>query len=343
MGRWVHPTTGNQLTCGLNLNYLSDEEIEEVRKYLNYIMKPASLKNKYWVGRSLLPAIWRKAWRTYDERYIRSVDQAEFEPADVDYQQDAEKQVAPPQQQKPTQDPGDQEVAVSPKQQEIEKLKDVQDKAAGEAPKSWKDRIARFSKDTISRLATFFKNKLGWNKKRSQATQQVDKLKDVEDERDGEIEREIQDINDASDEIENNEFDDVEESKLTNLDLILETVVKPKNLVWKSAAQYKYWHDPLRIVEHQNKLKGPILNYCNGDKLCMVYHPVEDCMVVDFVDHISEVLAKAKWGWDETVRLVLDEDIQIECPDNIICEDSADIFDHPDIAAILELLNSSDL
>ena len=65
LGKWRNPRTDNVLVCGINLNYLSDLEIEELRKGLGQILAQKNLKKRYAAGNRLLPGIFRNAYRTY--------------------------------------------------------------------------------------------------------------------------------------------------------------------------------------------------------------------------------------------------------------------------------------
>ena len=74
LGRWRHPRTRNNLVGGINLNYLSDEEIETVRRSLTDILRSGrQLKSRYWAGKELIPDIFDKAYRTYDSKYVHAV------------------------------------------------------------------------------------------------------------------------------------------------------------------------------------------------------------------------------------------------------------------------------
>lgn len=246
-GRWQHPTTGNKLVCGLNLNYLDDDEVEQIKKYLPQIMKPDSLKNKYWVGRSLFPDIWRKAWRHYDERYIRAEQQAGLEPETLDYAP-----VAPPYQagdetpEKPKETPEEpKETPETPPEAEpketpeapssqvkhaLDKLKQLEKAKKGESPKEpgKLGKIAKFAKDTLKRFGSLLKNKLWRNRNRAQAkkeleqlqdlekehdsvsNQQSNKLNDLEAEKKAQAQRELQDLERLEAEKELKELEDIE-------------------------------------------------------------------------------------------------------------------------------------
>lgn len=87
MGRWQHPNTGNTLVAGINLNYLSDEQIKQLQDNAKEVLKPSNLKSKYWKGRELLPEIFEKYYRTYNQDHVNSVTRDAlkfFKPSDLD-------------------------------------------------------------------------------------------------------------------------------------------------------------------------------------------------------------------------------------------------------------------
>ncbi len=87
MGRWQHPNTGNTLVAGVNLNYLDDDQIKQLQTNAVEILKPSNLKSKYWKGRELLPEIFEKYYRTYNQDNVNSVTRDAlkfFKPSELD-------------------------------------------------------------------------------------------------------------------------------------------------------------------------------------------------------------------------------------------------------------------
>ena len=84
LGKWRHPTTRNILLAGINLNYLTDEQLANVRKNLKAIIQPRNLKSRYWKGKQLLPDVFDNAYRTYDKDYVGSItkDTLKYWPTD---------------------------------------------------------------------------------------------------------------------------------------------------------------------------------------------------------------------------------------------------------------------
>lgn len=73
LGAYKHPSTGNNLVGGINLNYISPEQREKLAYALPQIMDAKNLRERYWTGRSLLPDVFSKYYRTYNPKYIRGV------------------------------------------------------------------------------------------------------------------------------------------------------------------------------------------------------------------------------------------------------------------------------
>lgn len=326
LGRWQHPNTGNKLVAGINLNYLTDEEAERLNEYLPQIYKPSSLKNRWWTGFALLPRIWMKAYRQYDQRYIHSVGSANIEPEPPDYS--------------PPTEPGEIDELPPEAQKAIQKIREIEAQAEDEPPKepSKKRTLGRLTKDTIKRIANFIKGKLSRNRKQQAAKQQKeidadaarekeeeaarekqeDERREKEDEaaqRREEQEEKRQEAEDRAEEIKRlREIEDEYESRENFnrlIDPIIEASIEPKSLLWHSPANYKHWHDPIRFVEYQPHLRGRVLDYAQGTKFIAIYNIAEDRVVIDLADHPSEVLSMAGWDWDTTTQVVVDEDIRI--------------------------------
>jgi hypothetical protein len=73
LGAYKHPTTGNNLIGGINLNYISPKQRDQIAYALPQIINAENLLERYWIGRSLLPEIFKNYYRTYNPKYIRGV------------------------------------------------------------------------------------------------------------------------------------------------------------------------------------------------------------------------------------------------------------------------------
>ena len=93
LGKYRHPSTRNILLGGINLNYLSDEQLGRIRKNLKAILQPRNLQGRYWKGVELVPDVFENYYRNYDKDYIGAItkDTLKFWPSDAALQA-AEKQ-----------------------------------------------------------------------------------------------------------------------------------------------------------------------------------------------------------------------------------------------------------
>jgi len=288
LGRWLHPRTNNKLVAGLNLNYLNDEEANQLSHYLPQIMKPNSLKVRWWTGYGLLPQIWLKSYRQYDERFIHSMGQADIDPEPKDYE-------TPKQ-------PGEPE-KISPKAAaQIQKLKELEAQRLQQPPHEPKKReITRFTKDTIKRIYNLIKKRLFRNKKKEQAKKEIEPIEPKLDIEEPENEVEADALKDIEDEYR------ASEGKMNGLDTLIEATVKDRNLTWNSTANYVYWHSPEKFTEYQPKLRGCVLDYAQGTKLIAIYDVIADKLIVDLADSPQILLAESGWDWNTTIRIVVDE------------------------------------
>ena len=77
-GSWRHPSTGNRLMCGLNLNYLNTEQQQRLQTILPQIFRAGEDLESGTRGRvrrfkSLAQDIFDIGYRTYDRKYVASV------------------------------------------------------------------------------------------------------------------------------------------------------------------------------------------------------------------------------------------------------------------------------
>lgn len=312
LGQWQNPDTGNNLVGGLNLNYLSNDEIKIVQKIIDRITKYNNLKSRYWAGRNLIPSIWRKSYRTYDKNFIGSAMKADFTPDEIDYKQDRERQIDPDGDGKPGNDSGIK--TGSDADNELQDLDAIEKIRTGEEPKKQGilNKIARFSKSTLNKIKSYLINKL---KKRK--TDKVDKTdSDKVDDFDNSVDIENPDNIDNEDEVE-----EVEEDFDVKLDAILEEIIKPKKLFWNSPTQYVYWHKPSKFFEYQNKINGSIADYSYGSNIYAIFDTYTESLIIDLVDDIQEMYDAAMWNDNNKIVLSINEDkVNIES-NGVLCED----------------------
>lgn len=73
LGGFRHPSSGNNLVAGINLHYLNAQQRNRLAKALPAIMKTSNLYDRYWVGRRLVPDVFKNFYRTYRQDYIGHV------------------------------------------------------------------------------------------------------------------------------------------------------------------------------------------------------------------------------------------------------------------------------
>jgi hypothetical protein len=72
LGRWVNHK-GTKLLCGINLNYLSDDQVSDLQKNLQVILGDRNLKRRVRKLRSIVPQIFDRAYRTYNQDHVRII------------------------------------------------------------------------------------------------------------------------------------------------------------------------------------------------------------------------------------------------------------------------------
>ena len=74
LGGWWHPTTGNRLFGGINLNYLSEAQLDRLRRELPKIFgRRGNLQTRARAVEALIPDIFDTAYRTYNRANMSSV------------------------------------------------------------------------------------------------------------------------------------------------------------------------------------------------------------------------------------------------------------------------------
>jgi hypothetical protein len=75
LGAYRHPNTGNNLVGGVNLNYLSSQQRDNLARALPQIMQAGNLYSRYHKGKELVPDVFDNFYRTYNSAHIRGVQQ----------------------------------------------------------------------------------------------------------------------------------------------------------------------------------------------------------------------------------------------------------------------------
>lgn len=73
LGAYQHPNTGNNLVGGINLNYLNQQQRNDLARVLPKLMQQSNLYQRYHQGKKLLPGVFDNYYRTYNAAHIRGV------------------------------------------------------------------------------------------------------------------------------------------------------------------------------------------------------------------------------------------------------------------------------
>jgi len=73
LGRFISPRR-NQLMAGINLNYLSPQQITRLQQNLPTILKNRNLRKRARLLRAMMPDIFNSAYRTYKRSEVNNVD-----------------------------------------------------------------------------------------------------------------------------------------------------------------------------------------------------------------------------------------------------------------------------
>jgi len=73
LGSWKHPNTRNNLVGGVNLHYLNEKQRDSLAQILPQIMQGGNLRDRYRIGKRILPDVFNEYYRTYNANFIRGV------------------------------------------------------------------------------------------------------------------------------------------------------------------------------------------------------------------------------------------------------------------------------
>lgn len=308
LGRWRQPQTRNVLVCGINLNELTPEEEINLYKKLPAILAKKTLKDKYWEGRNAFPNIFAKAYRTYNQEFIRSIAADTWDPTkeptttpDTPIDELPEPVEAPGPETKP-EEPEIEEPETEPEKPSKDSIIKRIKKKLGSYISKLRDRIlanrkAKDARDDLKRLEQDSDDeeireidKLDQKVKNTTA---ADDIEDIADKLDS-----IQDIDNIEDlEIEGDldDLQNLEESRQRKINLILESDMGRKELKWSSHEQYIKWHDPETFFTHNDKLDGSVSDYSHGGNCYLIVNNITQEAIIDLVEHHSDMLYNADW------------------------------------------------
>lgn len=270
LGFWDHPTTGNRLLGGLNLNYLDEDEIEEVREALPLILRRKELPVRYRVGRRLLPDIFAHAYRTYRADFIRSIS-----PDSLKFGTDRDIQKA----------------KVEP---DMDKLRELDIRATKEKEED-DEKIEKLEKEPEPTERGFEKAKLlaAYQKKRELEREKMEKRRREELERLEQRRKEAEERRKAQ--LRKREGKPTEPLYGESLERDCK-IIKDLGPVWRSTRAYRYWHSPNRYLSNRNLHK-------EDKSLLAVFDVITKTTLIDHTDYHANILLEAGWNFDHTIRL----------------------------------------
>ncbi len=299
LGRMRHPSTGNNLTYGVNLNYLSKSQIASLRKMLPNIFNEKNLKARYWKLRDTLPDV-AKYYRSYDNDYIHKVEVGDLDdfmsqmPKSTDKVDATDKQAA-----KTTIAAKDAEDSLEPSI----KLSDpeVDDDPVDHDRQAWEIDRQLYNPDTKKKNVPE-KDEYDIDaeiEKDDRYKMQRRKAKDLK--RRAELERFTKQLQQADQEETTSNFDndleDVEE-----LATAAESYYYSPNIgfVWDSPHNYVKYHKPNDFIAERKEI-GSILKSSVGEKVLAAYNILSKELIVDLGSDHNLMLHEANWNNSLTI------------------------------------------
>jgi len=291
LGVWVHPKTGNTLLGGVNINYLSADQVNKLKKVAKQIFVRGTLRSRYRYLKRKLPDV-AQYYRTYDEDYIHSDQPDEFK--DFDFRD--------------TKEPDAKDIAAQ-KQANIDRVADLSQEVDPEVDPSaavekdreaWAAKRRLYDPDTGRRtkperedpgdILQTKRQKL--NRYRSQRR----KLQQLE--RDAELER-------VAAAIKRDNEKTIDAYEEPSLKLPHQSEPGPYESVdycyslgygftWKSKASYIHYHKPANFTLLQE--------FCPG-KTVAVYDMISKQTVIDAVPDRAFILEYTGWDYDHTITM----------------------------------------
>ena len=325
LGLWSHPETGNTLLGGLNLNYLSADQVSKLKKIAKRIFARGTLRSRYRYLKRKLPDV-AQYYRTYDKDYIHAEQPDEFK--DFDYRD--------------TKEPDAKDIAAQ-KQADVDRVAKVSqeidpdvdpDAAVEKDREAWNAKRRLYDPDTGRRAKPERKDpddvlqtkRQKLNRYRSQRR----KLKQLE--KDAELERLAAAIKRDQEET----FAAYEEppvklprqSELGPYESADYRYSPGLGFTWKSRSAYIHYHEPANFRMLQE--------YCPG-KAMAVLDMISGRTVVDAVPDRAFILEHTGWNYDHTIaiEMVGDELVLSSEADQAAVMDALSGLDYSKIATVL--------
>lgn len=306
LGKYTHPSTGNKLVAGVNLNYCDSGDVEALQKALPNILatgkagtrKRRNLKDRYWTGRRLLPSIFTSYYRTYRADFVHAI-----EPGTLKFYKATPPASSTPSTPTPTPTPttptssttSTPVIPTTPPPAEPKELDVPEPPLTLQGDEQTKDII---DPSDLEKL----KNELEKQKKalETQSGPQIPQNKEKPTE--GPENSKEEDLEDGA------EDGTAKESRLRDLKMILGAYEIPETTI-VNVDDYVTSH----VMEEF--LRQPRM--CDGNRLLAVYDMLSEKLIMDFADSHEAMLTDADWEFDHTILFTLEEGnlvIHYTCP-----------------------------
>lgn len=286
LGAMEHPSTGNELLYGINLNYLSRDQLGKLREEMPRIFGGNSLKSRYRRLKRFAPDI-AQYYRSYDTDYIHRVHSGDLddfvaqatrggdevdEPAkDKASKADMAKDIIQKAAEPVDVTNKDDDVQAGRKAWELERQ--LYDPDTGTENRPEKDEIADIDVE---------------KEKEKRYQRQKDDLEDLQ--RRAEVEllaKQLRDTEEAG--IRQPEIDDVE-------DLGESFYYSPSiGFVWDSPDEYVELHKPNQFIAERKQVPS-LLEATHGSKILAAYDIITDSLIMDLGKDHNRMLFEANWG-----------------------------------------------
>jgi len=295
LGDWKHPTTGNDLKAGINLHYLSQQQLNRLRKALPDIFRRRNLRTRYRYIKSKMPDV-AQFYRTYNTDYIFSWQPDELESYIAGKRKTPKKVDDKAKEKADTKKLADKAVSGIPEPD------DKEDEVADTGRDAWAVRRQLYNPDTgrrnrperpsVSDVGQSRRDK--HNRYRSQRR----RLRNLE--RQHEIERlkaQLDKEIDEPDEIEEPETEWPSQAELGDVYEGKDYYYSPRvGFIWASPKSYIKYHGP------------DIFKPVSEGRTLAVYNAETGEVIIDTAPSHFHMLTEANWDVNDTVRLEIVND-----------------------------------
>jgi len=328
LGDWRHPSTKNHLRAGINLNYLSPMQIDQLRKVVDRVFNKKSLRSRYRFLKSKLPDV-AQYYRTYDTEYIHSWQPDELE----SYHISKRKPKEPEPEDEKTKEAADFGKLKNKIEEPEPEPDDNEDDLVDTEREVWRLRRQMYDPESGKRnkpeRAGIRGSKLAKKSKRNRYRRQRKKLRELEQQ--AELER-------MKAELDKEQAEEEPEEEQWPSQAELGDVYESKDLYYSPRFGFSWLSPKSYIRYHQPEQFRPMMESCPGRPLA-IYNLKSGEFVIDTVNYYH-VLAETGWDFDDSVCLeVIGEElvVKFECAEEEALRATSELKER----GIIELLVES--